>query len=253
MPPSSVARSPVANPFPFGHECVGEVTEVGDSVKSVKPGDLVSVPFQISCGECAACRAGRSGNCESVPRLSMYGLPVGPQSYGGFASDAVNVPYADAMLVPIPEGVSPGGRREPLGQHPGRLAVVAPSAGERARVARPDRDGRRVDRALFDRDRPGSGRRARRRRRRPRARPRAGRASWARTSSTRSSRTGPASIRSPSTRAPTPPGSPARCGRPTPTGSAPASVSTSSRLRCPCSTCSPRGSPSSPGGRTSAR
>jgi alcohol dehydrogenase len=37
----------------------------------------------------------------------MYGLPVGPQSYGGFASDAVNVPYADAMLVPLPEGVSP--------------------------------------------------------------------------------------------------------------------------------------------------
>ena len=36
----------------------------------------------------------------------MYGLPVGPQTYGGFASDAVNVPYADAMLVPIPDGVS---------------------------------------------------------------------------------------------------------------------------------------------------
>ena len=29
--------APVANPFPFGHECVGEITEVGDSVKSVKP------------------------------------------------------------------------------------------------------------------------------------------------------------------------------------------------------------------------
>jgi threonine dehydrogenase-like Zn-dependent dehydrogenase len=99
--------APVGNPFPFGHECVGEVTDVGDSVESFKPGDLVSVPFQIACGECEACRAGRSGNCETVPRLSMYGLPVGPQTYGGFASDAVNVPYADAMLVPIPDGVSP--------------------------------------------------------------------------------------------------------------------------------------------------
>ncbi len=37
----------------------------------------------------------------------MYGLPAGPQTYGGFASDAVNVPYADAMLVPIPDGVEP--------------------------------------------------------------------------------------------------------------------------------------------------
>ena len=99
--------APIANSFAFGHECVGEVTEVGDSVTSVKPGDLVSIPFQVSCGTCAACRAGRTGNCESVPRLSMYGLPVGPQTYGGFASDAVNVPYADAMLVPIPDGVSP--------------------------------------------------------------------------------------------------------------------------------------------------
>jgi threonine dehydrogenase-like Zn-dependent dehydrogenase len=99
--------APVANPFPFGHECVGEVTDAGDSVKSVTPGDLVSVPFQVSCGSCDACLGGRSGNCESVPRLSMYGLPVGPQSYGGFASDAVRVPYADAMLVPLPEGVAP--------------------------------------------------------------------------------------------------------------------------------------------------
>src|SRR2546423_13138451 len=51
--------APVAGPFSFGHECVGEVTAVGDSVESVKPGDLVSVPFQISCGECDACLSGR--------------------------------------------------------------------------------------------------------------------------------------------------------------------------------------------------
>ena len=55
----------------------------------------------------------------------MYGLPVGPQTYGGFASDAVNVPYADAMLVPIPDGVEPSRGRQPLGQHPGRLADVS--------------------------------------------------------------------------------------------------------------------------------
>jgi threonine dehydrogenase-like Zn-dependent dehydrogenase len=100
-------RFPTSGTFSFGHECVGEVLDVGDSVESVKPGDLVSIPFQISCGECARCRAGQPGNCESVPRLSTYGLPIGTQTFGGFASDAVNVPYADAMLVPIPEGVEP--------------------------------------------------------------------------------------------------------------------------------------------------
>ena len=84
-------RFPVGDSFSFGHECVAEVTEIGDSVTSVEPGDLVSVPFQISCGECARCRAGEPGNCQSVPRLSTYGLPIGPQTYGGFASDAVNV------------------------------------------------------------------------------------------------------------------------------------------------------------------
>jgi alcohol dehydrogenase len=118
--------APAAGPFPFGHECVGEVTEVGDSVESVKPGDLVSVPFQISCGECEACRAGRTGNCDSVPRLSMYGLPAGPQTYGGFASDAVNVPYADAMLVPIPDGVEPSAVASLSDNIPDAWRTVAP-------------------------------------------------------------------------------------------------------------------------------
>ena len=120
-------RAPVGGAFAFGHECVAEVTDVGDSVASVKPGDLVSVPFQVSCGECEACCAGRTGNCDSVPRLSMYGLPVGPQTYGGFASDAVNVPYADAMLVPIPDGVEPSAVASLSDNIPDAWRTVAPA------------------------------------------------------------------------------------------------------------------------------
>lgn len=97
---------PTQEPFAFGHEGIAEVAEVGDGVESLEPGELVSVPFQISCGECGRCRRGQSGNCDSVPRLSMYGLPLGPD-YGGFLSDAVRVPFADAMLVPVPEDVDP--------------------------------------------------------------------------------------------------------------------------------------------------
>ena len=122
--------APVANPFAFGHECVAEVIDVGDQVQAVKPGDLVSVPFQISCGECDACRQGRTGNCESVPRLSMYGLPVGPQTYGGFASDAVKVPYADAMLVPIPAGVDPVAVASLSDNIPDAWRTVAPPLSE---------------------------------------------------------------------------------------------------------------------------
>jgi alcohol dehydrogenase len=133
---------PFEGPFPFGHECVAEVADVGDSVKSFSPGDLVSVPFQVACGECERCRAGQTGNCESVPRLSMYGLP-GKVSYGGFASDAVRVPYAEAMLVPIPKGVEPASVASlsdnipdawrcvapPLNEHPGASVLIVMGAG----------------------------------------------------------------------------------------------------------------------------
>src|ERR1700677_2841279 len=52
--------SPFPPPFPLGHECVAEVLDVGGAVSSFEPGQLVSVPFQISCGECDACRQGRT-------------------------------------------------------------------------------------------------------------------------------------------------------------------------------------------------
>jgi threonine dehydrogenase-like Zn-dependent dehydrogenase len=97
-------RVPIPPPFPLGHECVAEVVEVGGSVTGVAPGDRVSVAFQISCGECGPCRAGHTGSCTETPRLAMYGLPLG-ENWGGFLSDAVRVPYADAMLVQVPDGV----------------------------------------------------------------------------------------------------------------------------------------------------
>jgi threonine dehydrogenase-like Zn-dependent dehydrogenase len=119
-----------AESFPFGHECVAEVTDVGDGVGTVRPGDLVSVPFEISCGQCAACQAGRTGSCDSVPRLSTYGLPIGPD-YGGFASDLVKVPYPDAMLVPIPDSVKPSAVASLSDNIPDAWRCVAPQLAER--------------------------------------------------------------------------------------------------------------------------
>jgi threonine dehydrogenase-like Zn-dependent dehydrogenase len=98
---------PVAEPFPLGHECVGEVIEVGDAVRAVAPGDVVVVPFQISCGSCEACAAGHTGNCHTVPRGSAYGMqPIGGP-WGGALADALRVPFADAMLVRLEDGVDP--------------------------------------------------------------------------------------------------------------------------------------------------
>jgi alcohol dehydrogenase len=99
-------NAPAGREFAFGHECVAEVLEMGDTVRSVAPGDIVSVPFQISCGSCDRCLRGQTGSCESVDFLSSYGLPLGPDN-GGFVSDATRVPYADAMLVKVPDGISP--------------------------------------------------------------------------------------------------------------------------------------------------
>jgi threonine dehydrogenase-like Zn-dependent dehydrogenase len=99
-------QSPFPAPFPLGHECVAEVLEVGDDVRGIRPGRRVSVPFQISCGECAPCRRGRTANCATVTTMSTYGFGPAVEQWGGFLSDSVVVPFADHMLVPLPDGLS---------------------------------------------------------------------------------------------------------------------------------------------------
>ncbi|WP_046732423.1 zinc-dependent alcohol dehydrogenase [Streptomyces humi] len=96
----------VEPPFALGHECVARVVETGDDVASVAPGDLVVVPWSISCGACDHCRSGLTAHCTAVPHMAMYGAPIGG-TWGGLFSDLVRVPYADAMLVPLPAGLDP--------------------------------------------------------------------------------------------------------------------------------------------------
>ena len=96
----------IAPPFPIGHECVVRVVDVGDEITHVKPGDLVVVPWHISCGRCERRYAGLYAHCQAVPYMAMYGAPLGGQ-WGGLFSDLVRVPWADAMLVPLPAGLDP--------------------------------------------------------------------------------------------------------------------------------------------------
>lgn len=93
-------------PFPFGHECVAEVTEIGDEVKNINVGDVVSVPFQISCGFCDNCRRGATSACHNTPPISTYGFGKHLQ-FGGAMSDFIKVPFADAMLLKIPHHIDP--------------------------------------------------------------------------------------------------------------------------------------------------
>src|SRR3954469_10373993 len=102
--PMIFGRTPFQFPIHLGHECVAEVVE---GPEGFAPGDRVVVPFQISCGTCERCRRGLTGKCASVPPLSMYGFGALGGEWGGMLSDLALVPYADAMLVPLPEEVDP--------------------------------------------------------------------------------------------------------------------------------------------------
>lgn len=93
-------------PFPFGHECVAQVVEAGSKVKNFNIGDIVSVPFQISCGDCIQCQLGYTSVCETVAPVTTYGFGKYP-NLGGAMSDYIKVPYADSMLLKIPENIDP--------------------------------------------------------------------------------------------------------------------------------------------------
>lgn len=102
------ARGLVPMPFgsPIGHEIIAEVVEAGPQAGPFIPGQRVFVPAQISCGTCGACRRGLTGRCESVPFGASYGMGR-EGDHGGGLSDLLRVPFARAMLTPIPSGADP--------------------------------------------------------------------------------------------------------------------------------------------------
>jgi glutathione-independent formaldehyde dehydrogenase len=85
----------------LGHEITGEVVETGPGVEFVKTGDLVSVPFNISCGRCRNCKEGKTGICEHV-NPDRPGSAYGYVDMGGWIGGQagyVLVPYADWNLL----------------------------------------------------------------------------------------------------------------------------------------------------------
>lgn len=84
-----------------GHEMVGVVEEVGTDVKTVKPGDRVTVNVETFCGECFFCKKGFVNNCTD----SHGGWALGCRIDGGQA-EFVRVPYADQGVNKIPDSVT---------------------------------------------------------------------------------------------------------------------------------------------------
>jgi glutathione-independent formaldehyde dehydrogenase len=128
-------RTSVEDGKVLGHENLGVVVEIGNSVRRVKKGDLVCLPFNIACGYCQNCERGYTGFCLTMNPGSAgaaYGYAeMGP--YQGGQAEFLRVPYADFNCLELPEGAS---EQEddyvmladiwPTGYHATELASVQP-------------------------------------------------------------------------------------------------------------------------------
>ncbi len=88
----------------LGHENLGRVAEVGKAVDRIKAGDLVCLPFNISCGFCRNCERGFTGFCLTTNpgnAGAAYGY-AGMGSYQGGQADYLRVPYADFNCLRLP-------------------------------------------------------------------------------------------------------------------------------------------------------
>src|SRR5215213_1295215 len=103
----------------MGHEFMGEVVEVGKSVRKVKVGDRVVVPFPIACGACAHCQAGLYSTCENTnpnahmaekllghPTCGIFGYSHLTGGFAGGQAEYVRVPFADVGPMVVPEGLT---------------------------------------------------------------------------------------------------------------------------------------------------
>ena len=103
----------------LGHEFMGEVVEVGKTVKNLKVGDRVVVPFPIACGKCWNCQHDMWSLCEnSNPNAWMQDKMMGHHcsgvfgyshllgGYAGGQAEFARVPFADVGPLKVPEGLT---------------------------------------------------------------------------------------------------------------------------------------------------
>ena len=98
---------PDVYPFVPGHECAGEVVEVGRNVTSLKAGDRVAVEPGITCGKCEWCKGGKYNLC---PRVRFLSAPT----YHGVLRNYFAHPAE--LCYRLPQGISTleGAMIEPL-------------------------------------------------------------------------------------------------------------------------------------------
>lgn len=80
-------------PLIIGAEASGEIIQLGNNVKNLQLGQIVSIYGAQTCGICQACYEGRDNLCSHVK--GVYGFHL-----DGFACELVNLPAR--LLVPAP-------------------------------------------------------------------------------------------------------------------------------------------------------
>ncbi len=98
----------------LGHEPMGKVVEVGKSVKNLKVGDRVVVPFTIACGECFFCQKELYSCCDTTNRdaeaaaklmgyapAGLFGYSHITGHYPGGQAEYLRVPHADVSPLKI--------------------------------------------------------------------------------------------------------------------------------------------------------
>ncbi|RKX18264.1 MAG: L-threonine 3-dehydrogenase [Candidatus Zixiibacteriota bacterium] len=65
------AASRIRPPMIFGHECCGEVVEIGAGVKNISVGDYISAETHIPCRHCYQCKTGNMHLCKNLVILGV--------------------------------------------------------------------------------------------------------------------------------------------------------------------------------------
>jgi threonine dehydrogenase-like Zn-dependent dehydrogenase len=93
-----------------GHEPIGVVEEVGRDVTSLRRGDRVVVPFNLSCGRCWMCARGLHSQCETTQNVeqgtgaSLFGYSKLYGQVPGAQAEYLRVPFGDQLPIKVPDG-----------------------------------------------------------------------------------------------------------------------------------------------------
>jgi len=94
-------------PFIPGHECCGEVVEVGREVRGIKIGDKVAGETHVPCGTCWQCQHSRAHTCEN---MELFGHTIN----GCFAEYSL-IPEVSTRRIPDNISFDYGSLLEPMG------------------------------------------------------------------------------------------------------------------------------------------